>query len=156
MNSLVSLKSRAHKMNNNIPVSLKARLILYNRGKILLLKQTKPKGGNYTLVGGTVEAMEFARPALIREAFEEAGIILKEKNLQLVHVLHKIKNQQHRIIMYFKAHQWEGKLQTREPHKFKKAEWFDIDNLPSKLTLTVRNVLIAYRKGLPYSEMIQD
>ena len=144
-------------MNNEYSlVSIKARLILYNRGKILLLKQTKPKGGNYTLVGGAVESKEFARPALIREAYEEAGIILKEENLTLVHVLHKRKNNQHRIVLYFKANEWEGQLRTMEPHKFKKVEWFKIDELPDKLTTTVRSVLKAYRKGIPYSEMIQD
>ncbi len=56
----------------NRKVSLKARLILYHKGKILLLKQTKPNGGNYTLVGGTVENFEYARQSLIRESYEEA------------------------------------------------------------------------------------
>ena len=54
---------------------VKARVILYDQGRILLLKQTKPNGGNYTLVGGTVEQEEFAVEALIRESKEEAGIM---------------------------------------------------------------------------------
>ena len=33
-------------------IQLKVRLILYNRGSILLLRQKKIQGGNYTLVGG--------------------------------------------------------------------------------------------------------
>jgi len=41
-------------------VSLKARLILQNHGRLLLLKQTKPNGGNYSLVGGTIERKEYA------------------------------------------------------------------------------------------------
>ena len=77
--------------------TIKARLILYHKGKILLLEQTKPNGGNYTLVGGTVEEREFARQALIRESFEEAGIRLREEDLQLVHVLHKIIDEEHRF-----------------------------------------------------------
>ena len=49
-----------------MPTVIKARVILYDQGRILLLKQTTPNGGNYTLVGGTVEAEEYAREALIR------------------------------------------------------------------------------------------
>ncbi len=136
-------------------VSLKARLILYHKGQILLLKQTKPNGGNYTLVGGNVDSREFARQALIRESFEEAGITLKEKDLQLVHVLHKVIGNEHRMVMYFKAYRWEGKLKAKETHKFKETEWFFLDDLPRNLTETVRLVLLEYRKGHFYSEYLK-
>jgi len=134
-------------------VSLKVRLILYHRGRILLLKQTKPNGGNYTLVGGNVEEEESARQSLIREAKEEAGIKLKETDLKLVHVLQKVKGDQQRIVLYFKAYRWEGNLKARERHKFKAAEWFDLDELPPNLTETVRHVLEQYRHGNLYSEI---
>ena len=133
-------------------ISLKARLILYHQGKILLLRQTKPNGGNYTLVGGTVEPWETARQSLTRESFEEAGIVLKKKDLRLVHVLHKVKNGQQRIVLYFKTYRWEGELKARETHKFKEAEWFYLDDLPKNLTQTVREVLEEYRHGNLYSE----
>ena len=140
-------------MQSDKATSLKSRLILYHKGKILLLKQLKPKGGNYTLVGGNVEQGEFSKQAIIREAFEEAGIILQPEDLALAHVLHKFKGRQHRIILYFKAQRWQGKLATREPHKFKKVKWFALEELPGNLTETVRHVMDAYRKGLMYSEM---
>lgn len=132
-------------------VLLKVRLILYHKGQILLLKQTKPNGGNYTLVGGTVEPFESAPQALIREAFEEAGVVLKEKDLQLVHVLQKVKNGEQRITLYFKTYRWEGQLMAREVHKFKECEWFHLDKLPRNLTQTVRHVLQNYRDGVPFS-----
>lgn len=137
----------------NVNISIKARLILYSRGRILLLRQTKPNGGNYTMVGGTVESKEFAREALIRESFEEAGIVLKAKDLKLVHVLHKIIGNNHRYVLYFKAYTWEGKLRARETAKFQEAEWFDLDSLPKNLTETVKHVLSEYRKGSMYSEI---
>jgi 8-oxo-dGTP diphosphatase len=135
--------------------SLKVRLILYYKGKILLLKQTKPNGGNYTLVGGNIESRETAKESLIRESFEEAGITLKKEDLQLVHVLYKVKNEQHRIVLYFKAYKWEGELKARETKKFHEAEWFYLDNLPKNLTETVRHVLGEYRHGHFYSEFYQ-
>ncbi len=134
-------------------VTLKARLILYHRGRILLLKQTKPNGGNYTLVGGNIENGEAARECLIREAHEEAGILLKTKDLQLVHVLQKVKPGEQRIVLYFKAYRWEGELRARETHKFREAEWFHLDQLPKNLTDTVRQVLEEYRLGNLFSEI---
>jgi ADP-ribose pyrophosphatase YjhB (NUDIX family) len=134
-------------------INLKVRLILYNRGSILLLRQKKNLGGNYTLVGGTIEDTEYALQSLIRETKEEAGIVVKEKDLQLVHVLHKrTKNNGHRITLYFKASQWEGRLQTGEPNKFKGVAWFSLENLPANLSETVRHVLKEYREGRMYSE----
>lgn len=131
---------------------LKVRLILYNSGRILLLKQTKPNGGNYTLVGGNIENMEAAKETLIRESYEEAGIILKRKDLQLAHVLQKVKEGEQRIVLYFKAQKYNGKAEARETHKFKAVEWFSLNELPANLTETVRHVLEQYRKGNYYSE----
>ncbi len=134
-------------------ITLKARLILYHRGKILLLRQRKAQGGNYTLPGGTVEDSEFARQCLIRECKEEAGISLKPENLKLAHVLHKrTRNGGQRVTFYFKANTWKGEPTSREPAKFKDVEWFDLDKLPTRLTGTVRHVLKHYRKGILYSE----
>ena len=134
-------------------ISLKARLILYDKGNILLLKQTKPNGGNYSLVGGTVEEDETARQSVIRESFEEAGLVIDKKDLKLVHVLQKIRGDEQRVTLYFKAYKWKGNLESKERKKFKKVEWFDLDQLPPNMTATVKHVLTAYRHGIVYSEM---
>ena len=131
---------------------IKVRLILYHKGKILLLKQLKVKGGNYTLVGGNVEPNESPKEALARESFEEAGLIINPADLRLVHILYKKAAGEQRIVFYFKAFSWEGNLKAKETHKFKEAEWFDLERLPSKLTTTVRQALNAYRNGKMYSE----
>ena len=135
--------------------ALKARLILEREdGMILLLKQTTQNGGKYTMVGGFVERKEFAKAGLIRESLEETGIDLREKNLELVHCLHKKRSKDSRIILYFKASKWKGEAISREPHKFKKVAWFHIDALPKNISRTVRHVLTNYRKGTRYSEYI--
>jgi len=143
-----------HAENNVMAVDkvlIKVRLILYFKGQILLLRQTKPNGGNYTLVGGTVESNETAPQALIREAYEEAGVVLKEKDLQLVHVLEKVKHGERRLTLYFKTYRWEGRLMAREVHKFNECEWFHLDELPKNLTESVRHVMQNYRNGVMFS-----
>ena len=136
-------------------VSLKARLILQNRGRLLLLKQTKPNGGNYSLVGGTVEKKEFAAATLIRESWEEAGIRLLPEDLEIVHVLHKRYPNKHRIVLYFRAFYYEGKPESKETKKFANVEWRPINDLPKNLTDTVQHVLKAYNEGKLYSEIKQ-
>ncbi|MEM6769156.1 MAG: NUDIX hydrolase [Bacteroidota bacterium] len=134
-------------------VSLKARLLLQHHGSVLLLKQTKPNGGNYTLVGGTIEHKEFAVETLIRESWEEAGILLSRDDLELVHVLHKRSKKEHRIVLYFRAYYYHGEPESREKEKFENVEWWPLKALPKNLTETVKHVLTAYNTGLLYSEM---
>ena len=134
-------------------VSLKARLILQDRGRILLLKQTKPNGGNYSLVGGTIEREEYATATLIRESREEAGITLVPADLQLIHTLHKRYRRAHRIVLYFRAYHFEGEPKSLETKKFENVEWWPLDELPPNLTSTVQHVLKRFRNGEIYSEM---
>jgi len=140
------------KPENSLDIVLKVRLILYNKGKILLLKQTKANGGNYTLVGGTIEQHEFARESLVRETLEEAGIEIVPQDLVLAHVLHKRVGKGQRITLYFKTSRWEGKAYAREPQKFKAVAWFPLHALPKNLTPTVAPVLEHYRRAILFSE----
>lgn len=133
-------------------ILLKARLILLNEGKVLLMKQKASNGGKYTMVGGTVEDFEFAKISLIRESKEEVGLTLVEKDLKLVHTLHKKKGAVTRIVLYFQAVHWKGEPKALEPKKFKKVDWFDLKELPSPISPTVKHVLHKYMKGVNYSE----
>jgi 8-oxo-dGTP pyrophosphatase MutT (NUDIX family) len=137
-------------------ILLKVRLILEYQGMVLLLKQTSENGGKYTLVGGTIENEEFAKSSLIRESREEAGITLKPDNLQLVHILHKKKGKNSRVVLYFKSKNWKGEPSALERHKFKKVEWFSLDELPKNMSPTVRHVFERYKEGETYSEYLKE
>jgi len=136
-------------------LSLKVRLILFNQGKILLLKQTKLNGGNYTLVGGNVELGETSKEALVRECQEEAGITVLESDLRIVHDLQKTGSNNQRLVLYFKAFSWEGELLRNEPLKFRAAEWHDLHKLPKNLTGTIKRVLKDYKEGILFTEKKQ-
>jgi len=137
----------------NEKFKLKARLILIDRGEILMLKQTKPHGGKYTLVGGTVENWEMVKESLVRECQEEADITLKKGNLRLVHTLCKKGKNDTRIILYFAAVKYKGKPTSLEPKKFKSVSWHSLDHLPTPLSPTVKHVLRFYKEGIPFSEI---
>lgn len=134
-------------------VIIKARLILEKDGKVLLLAQTSENGGKFTLVGGTVENVEFAKTTLIRECYEEVGIKLQPNNLDLVHVLHKKKSKEDRITIYFSTKVWQGTILAKETDKFKGVAWFSIYDLPAKTSPTVRHVMKQFQMGERYSEL---
>ncbi|MEM9918984.1 MAG: NUDIX domain-containing protein [Bacteroidota bacterium] len=131
--------------------TIKVRLILEHRGFILMLKQTSMNGGKYTLIGGTLEDGELPKETLIRESKEESGITLIEEDLQLVHTLFKRKENELRIVMYFKASRWKGQIESREPDKFKRVSWLPLDDLPKNTSPTVKHVLAEYGNGESYS-----
>ena len=135
------------------PLVMKTRLILEKDQNILLLRQTKHNGGAYTLVGGKVEAGETAKQSLIRESWEESGIILQEEDLSLVHVLHKVKNGQNRLTLFFSAFYWRGEITARERHKFKKLEWCNKHRLPESTKPKIKLVLARIGHGHVYTEV---
>lgn len=140
--------------NNNMllnKMTLKVCLILENKGKILLLEQTTDNGGRYSLIGGKVEKEEFATESLVRESMEEAGILINEQDLSLVHALHIHKGKKSQMILYFKAPHWEGDVSSYELKKFKDATWFPLDKLPNNISEMTRTVLEHYKKGLSFT-----
>lgn len=141
------------KSHPDVSIILKARLILINGGKILLLKQTKPNGGKYTLVGGTVEDYELVKESLVREVKEEAGIDIKKSQLRLAHTLFKKKKIGARIVLYFVCQRYTGKPKNMEPKKFKSVSWHPLEDLPSPLSPTVELVLAKFQESIPYSEI---
>ncbi|NNE28402.1 MAG: NUDIX domain-containing protein [Saprospiraceae bacterium] len=134
-------------------ISLKARVLLINEGRILLLKQTKLNGGNYTLIGGRVENHEMVKESLVREVLEEAGIVIKKGQLHLVHTLYKKRKIGGRIVLYFECEKYRGVPKNMEPDKFKSVSWHHLDSLPTPMSPTVQHVLKMIEKGVPYSEI---
>lgn len=132
---------------------IKARLILEQEGKVLLLAQTSENGGKFTLPGGTVEGKEFAKETLIRECIEEIGIKLNPDDLELIHILHKKRGKENRITIYFKTQNFQGKLHAKETEKFRGVTWCSTHRLPIKTSVTVKYVLAQIKMGERYSEL---
>jgi len=134
----------------HIKTILTVRLILEKSKKLLFLKQTSNNGGGHSLVGGKIDHQESAADALIREAFEEVGIKIKKKHMQLIHLYRRDSNKE--IIMVYKARKWTGTPAPLETHKFKKTHWFSTLNLPKDISPTTNHILEMYLKKHFYSE----
>jgi 8-oxo-dGTP pyrophosphatase MutT (NUDIX family) len=131
---------------------LTARVLLEYRDHLLFLAQTKANGGGYTLPGGKIEGLEFAKDALVREVFEEVGVIVKRTNLRLVHITHRKLKSVIEIIFLFQASDWSGEMVVKEPEKFREATWLPVDEPPERLTAVLKYTLDRMAKGKFYSE----
>ncbi len=131
---------------------LTARLILEYRDHTLYLAQTKNNGNGFTLPGGKIEGEEFAKAALVREAREEAGIILSEKSLKLVHIIHKRLHSTTEIIFFFHTTKWSGELEVKELDRFKDAVWYPNDEPPKRLPAVLKFAMEKINKKKIFSQ----
>jgi 8-oxo-dGTP diphosphatase len=125
-----------------------ARLLLEYREHFLFLQQTPRNGDGFTLPGGKIEGEEFAKEALVREVFEEVGIVISHKALRLVHVTHRRIDSVVEIIFFFHCNKnWSGEPIVKEPEKFQNAVWLPMDEPPAKLTSVLTHALEAWKNG---------
>ncbi len=108
-------------------------LILQKENKLLFIRRfnTGYDDGKYSLIAGHVDKGENFTQAIIREAEEEAGIIVKEEDLEVMHIMNR-KNQwgEERVDAFFKAKKWENEPKIMESHKCDDMGWFDLKHLP--------------------------
>jgi len=131
-------------------------LILQQDNQILLLRRynTGYEDGNYSLPAGHVDGNESFMQAMIREAYEEIGLVLKSEYMEVVHVQHRssqdINNE--RVDVFIKAHNWEREPVNNEPHKCDDLSWFNINNLPENIVPYVRYAIKHILDNNFYSE----
>lgn len=131
-------------------------LMLIQDGKLLLQKRNSGAlQGVYTPVSGHVDGHETVIEALVREAKEEAGIILNPNDLVVKVVAHlpnaPYKGSHQDIINFFCfTDVYSGKIENKEPDKCESLAFYDLDNLPSAMMNHIFDVLKAYQKGQTY------
>lgn len=111
----------------------------------------------YGLVAGHGESAESFTKTIIREAKEEANIILKAKSLRVIHVMHRFEMQNNpelreRVDIFFTAKKWQGKIKNMEPDKCDDLSWFPINKLPPNTIPYIKQAIHNIRKKIFYSE----
>lgn len=140
----------AKQRHQNVPASY---LTFLKDDKILLQRRfnTGYQDGKYSMVAGHVDAGETFTEAIIREAKEEAGIVLNPEDLKVFHVMHRksglseTSQNDERVDIFFIADSWKGEISNKEPHKCDDLSWFDINKLPDNIIPYVRQ---AVEEGL--------
>jgi 8-oxo-dGTP diphosphatase len=134
-----------------------AYLILIRDEKILLSRRfnTGWRDGDYSLIAGHLDPRESIRTTMVREAKEEAGIVIERSDLQFVHVMQQYENAEY-FDFYFTVEDWKGEPTNLEPNKCDDMRWFSFNKLPENLVPNVRQALVAYKVGENYSEFEVD
>lgn len=128
--------------------------VLFIKGNKFLLFRRVNTGwhdGLYGIPGGHLEKGETVLQAAIREAFEETGLTVDSKDLELAHIAHR-KSHHDYIDLFFKAKKWTGKPRLTEENKSDKILWANIDNLPEKTSDYMKDAIESIRKGVVISQ----
>jgi 8-oxo-dGTP diphosphatase len=131
-------------------------LLLLRGEEVLLLRRdnTGYEDGNYSVVAGHLDGNETARQAIVREAVEEAGIIVAPAELRFVHVMHRKETAEadERIDLFFAATRWQREPEIREPEKCSELRWSSLVALPPNVVPYVRAALEHYRQNQVFAE----
>lgn len=128
-------------------------LILIENRKILLLRRynTGYEDGNYNVVAGHIDGNESVIKAMQREALEEAGIKIKEEDLEIVHVMHRKSEDRESIDYFLTCKSYTGKISIMEKDKCDELKFYDLDKLPINVIPYVRKGIEYYRNNIPFS-----
>jgi 8-oxo-dGTP diphosphatase len=126
-------------------------LFLIRDDEIILLRRynTGYEDGNYS-VAGHLDGGEKIVAAAIREAKEEVGIDIREKDVEIVQMMHRISNDE-RIDFFVVVSAWQGEIANNEPDKCDDLSWFPLDRLPENTIPYVRQAIQNYREGIPFT-----
>jgi len=103
-------------------------------------RNTQFGAGQYHVPAGHLEKNETIIDGIIREAWEETGIKLIAADIDLPYVMH-FRGNSDRLSLFFKANQWSGEIENREPRKCFGWEWIPTDDLPANTVPYARQAL---------------
>jgi len=133
-------------------------LVLIKDGQILLSRRynTNYQDGNYSLVAGHLDGGETVKQAIIREAQEEASIILDSNDLSVVHIMHRLSPDREYFDIYLRAEKWSGDIKNLEPEKCDELAWYDLSALPNNMVSEVKKSLENINNNIFYGELGWD
>lgn len=121
-----------------------ARVVILNKGKILLIHRLKYGREYFVLPGGAIEKGENPKQAVIREAKEETNFNIEVEKL-LWKFNEKVKNKK-RLGYYFLAKSFKGKLKLCGPEA--KINSKDNKYLLEWTSLSKLKHILIYPKGI--------
>ncbi|WP_339149234.1 MULTISPECIES: NUDIX hydrolase [unclassified Sutcliffiella] len=119
-------------------------------GKILIVKNTGPKGSYYTLPGGAVEPGETLQLAAVREVKEETGLDVEVNGiLTVMEAFFEVKGH-HAIFFVFKGEVIGGEIEINMPEEIEEVVWMDVEEAEKYLSFS-EGVKELFQRTVPYS-----
>jgi 8-oxo-dGTP diphosphatase len=118
--------------------------------RLLLVKRRRaPEAGHWGLPGGKVDFLETVEAAAIREIDEELGIDIHLDRLLCVVNQISTANAEHWVAPVFKATLARGCAANRDPSAIEAVGWFELERLPTPLTVATVMALEAMGAEIP-------
>lgn len=121
--------------------------------KILLSRRfnTGWMDGNYSLIAGHLDENETVFEAIIRETFEESGMVINKNDLIPATVIHRRSNVDY-VDFFFAVKKWKGVPVIVESDKCDDLRWFSLDKLPENILPYVREAIENYKNKVAIFE----
>jgi 8-oxo-dGTP pyrophosphatase MutT (NUDIX family) len=130
--------------------------LLLKRGDEILLslrQNTGYRDGNWSVVAGHVEEGEGIIEALIREAEEEAGIVIKHEDQEVAHIMYYYDDRPY-VNFFVICEKYSGEIRNAEPHKCGELKFFRENDLPPNTVEAVKIAVENIKNGIFFSEVI--
>ncbi|MFG2483385.1 NUDIX domain-containing protein [Streptomyces virginiae] len=143
--------------SSSVPHIVGVHLFLERDGQVLLglrHPDSAYAGSTHHFLAGHCE-QESAVACLVREAQEEAGLLIDPQDVELAHVVHMVDEPgtQPRVGFVFRARRWTGTPEVREPDRCVSWGWWPADALPEPIVPYTRAAIEGIRAGRPYTEL---
>lgn len=128
-------------------------LVLFRDGKTLLLRRanTGYADGMYSMIAGHLDGGETVAHAMVREAGEEAGLVIDESDIEIVHVMHRKANDGERIDYFCTVESIATEPVNAEPQKCDDLAWFPVDDLPPNTLPYIKSALDYIQDNVRFS-----
>ena len=114
--------------------------------------------GQFSFIAGHVEEDELSTATAVREAKEEAGIVLEPADLTFAHILHRqTEDNLTYFDFFFIARRWQGVPTVMEPDKCDGLRWAPITALPENTLPYIRHTVHEiFGKQTAFSEFARS
>ena len=131
-------------------IKIGVNILLFNDQEQLLMgKRLNVEGaGTWALPGGHLEFGEAFTEGIIRELFEETGLVLEEA--VFLNIINEPRDATHYIQINFIGHTWSGALELKEPDRCEEWKWVPLSELPDEIFYAHEPILRAFKSGQVY------
>ncbi|MCY0925316.1 NUDIX domain-containing protein [Streptomyces sp. H27-H1] len=151
-------RARSRAGSSSVPHIVGVHLYLQREDGKVLLGLRHPDSAfaasTHHLLAGHCE-QESAVSCVVREAEEEAGLLIDPGDVELIHVVHMVDapGAQPRMGLVLRARRWSGTPEVREPDRCVSWDWFDPQRLPSPIVPYTAAAIAGIQAGRVYTEL---
>ncbi|MFA4993964.1 MAG: NUDIX domain-containing protein [Bdellovibrionales bacterium] len=146
-------KKKSPSKHFEMPVAVHLVLLKGKEVLLLLRQNTGFCDGSYSVIAGHLDGGESSTAAMVREAFEEADIVVRPKDMAFSCIVHRFSPDRESIDLFYVCKKWKNEICNKEPHKCGGLRFFPVNKLPKNMVPYVREGIARSLSPKPYCEI---